>query len=97
MSEEQKIRIDKTLAGKILDIGGGGEGVISRVYRQQVTAIDNLQEELNEAPDICTKRVSMYAKKERQNGHSFVGSRVSRSYRDSLGLRSWGTAHLPRL
>lgn len=55
MAEEQKIRINKTLTGKILDIGGGGEGVISRVYRQQVTAIDNLQEELNEAPDICTK------------------------------------------
>ena len=55
MAEEHKIRIDKTLAGKILDIGGGGEGIISRVYRQQVTAIDNLQEELDEAPDICTK------------------------------------------
>ena len=55
MAEEQKIRIDKTLTGKILDIGGGGEGIISRVYRQQVTAIDKLQEELNEAPDICTK------------------------------------------
>ena len=55
MAEEHKIRIDKTLAGKILDIGGGGEGIISWVYRQQVTAIDNLQEELDEAPDICTK------------------------------------------
>ena len=55
MSEEHKIRIDKALAGKILDIGGGGEGIISRVYRQQVTSIDNLREELDEAPDICTK------------------------------------------
>lgn len=55
MAEEQKIRIDKTLTGKILDIGGGGEGIISRIYRQQVVAIDNLQEELNEAPDICRK------------------------------------------
>lgn len=55
MSEEQKIRIDKILTGKILDIGGGGEGVISRVYRQQVTAIDTCQEELDEAPDICAK------------------------------------------
>ena len=55
ITEEQKIRIDKTLKGKILDIGGGGEGVISRIYRQQVTAIDNLQEELDGVPDICTK------------------------------------------
>ncbi len=55
MSEEHKIRIDKTLTGKILDIGGGGEGIISRVYRKQVTSVDNLREELDEAPDICTK------------------------------------------
>ena len=55
MSEEHKIRIDKTLTGKILDIGGGGEGVIGRIYRRQVTAVDNSQEELDEVPDICGK------------------------------------------
>lgn len=39
------------LHGTILDIGGGGEGVIGRLYGAQVIAIDNSQEELNEAPN----------------------------------------------
>lgn len=38
------------LQGSILDIGGGGEGVIGRLYGPQVIAIDNRQEELDEAP-----------------------------------------------
>lgn len=49
------IRLQKTLDGSILDIGGGGEGIIGRVYGARVTAIDNRQEELDEAPDNCTK------------------------------------------
>ncbi len=40
----------KELDGKILDIGGGGEGVIGRLYTSQVVAIDNNQAELDEAP-----------------------------------------------
>ncbi len=44
------IRLIKELDGKILDMGGGGEGVIGRLYREQVTAIDNCQEELDVAP-----------------------------------------------
>lgn len=44
------VRLEKTLEGSILDIGGGGEGVIGRLYTDQVTAIDNRQEELDEAP-----------------------------------------------
>lgn len=51
----QRIELKKELAGRILDIGGGGEGVIGRLYGQNVTAIDNSQEELDEAPDTCTK------------------------------------------
>ena len=39
------------LCGTILDIGGGGEGVIGRLYGAQVIAIDNSQEELDEAPN----------------------------------------------
>lgn len=39
------------LQGSILDIGGGGEGIIGRLYGPQVLAIDNRQEELDEAPD----------------------------------------------
>ena len=39
------------LEGSILDIGGGGEGTIGRLYGTQVIAIDNRQEELDEAPE----------------------------------------------
>lgn len=45
------IELFRELNGNILDIGGGGEGIIGRLYREQVTAIDNRQEELDEAPD----------------------------------------------
>lgn len=45
------IKLEQDLQGKILDIGGGGEGIIGRLYRGQVIAIDNRQEELDEAPD----------------------------------------------
>ena len=50
-----KIKLDNLLKGKILDIGGGGEGVIGRIYQQQVIAIDNDQEELDETPNVCKK------------------------------------------
>lgn len=45
------LKLDKLLTGPILDLGGGGEGVIGRIYREQAVAIDNRQEELDEAPD----------------------------------------------
>lgn len=45
-----KIVLNKSIKGKILDIGGGGEGVIGRLYGKQVLAVDNRQEELDEAP-----------------------------------------------
>ncbi len=51
------ITLRKTLTGRILDLGGGGEGVIGRVYGGQVTAIDTRQEELDEAPDGFEKVV----------------------------------------
>lgn len=50
-----KIQLDSSLRGEILDIGGGGEGVIGRIYRQRAIAIDNCPEELDEAPDVCKK------------------------------------------
>jgi ribosomal protein S18 acetylase RimI-like enzyme len=37
-------------AGAILDIGGGGEGVIGQIAGDRVVAIDRLREELEEAP-----------------------------------------------
>lgn len=49
------IEIDSDLKGSILDIGGGGEAVIGQMYGNRVTAIDNCQEEIDEAPDCCTK------------------------------------------
>lgn len=45
------IQLNRDLEGKILDIGGGGEGIIGRLYRGQVIAIDRCQAELDEAPD----------------------------------------------
>lgn len=45
------ISLDKTIKGTILDIGGGGEGIIGRIYKSQVTAIDNRQDELDESPE----------------------------------------------
>lgn len=44
------ITLKKEFNGKILDIGGGGEGVIGRLYTNQVVAIDIRQDELDEAP-----------------------------------------------
>ena len=34
------ISLKKRLHGRILDVGGGGEGVIGRLYPRQVVAID---------------------------------------------------------
>ncbi|MGM9680844.1 MAG: class I SAM-dependent methyltransferase [Eubacteriales bacterium] len=60
----------KELSGNILDIGGGGEGIIGRLYREQVTAIDNRQEELDEAPNVC-KKVLMDATDLKYEANSF--------------------------
>ena len=50
-----KLILKNELCGSTLDIGGGGEGIIVRVYKEAVTAIYNMQEELDEAPDCCKK------------------------------------------
>ncbi|MDO5650311.1 MAG: class I SAM-dependent methyltransferase [Gallicola sp.] len=52
-----KLKIYEDLAGSILDIGGGGECVIGQIFGDQVIAIDNRQEELDEAPNCCEKRL----------------------------------------
>lgn len=52
-----QIKLERNLSGSILDIGGGGEGVIGRLYANQVIAIDNRQEELDEAPAGFEKRL----------------------------------------
>ena len=50
------IEIKKDLNGSILDIGGGGEAVIGKIYRDKVTAVDNRPEELDAVPDCCAKQ-----------------------------------------
>ncbi|WP_066502685.1 class I SAM-dependent methyltransferase [Abyssisolibacter fermentans] len=60
---EQKINISKVRReGYILDIGGGGEGVIGQLYGEQVVAIDPLESELEEAPTTGALRIIMNAK-----------------------------------
>ena len=50
--ETQNIDLDDlTVQGKILDIGGGGEGIIGQVLGDKVVAIDKSKEELEEAPE----------------------------------------------
>ena len=51
------VALKRELGGSILDIGGGGEGVIGRMYGSQVIAIDVSREELDEAPAACVKIV----------------------------------------
>ena len=47
--------LTQALTGSILDVGGGGEGIIGRRYGSAVTVIDHCQEELDEAPCSCQK------------------------------------------
>ena len=49
--DDAMIRLNRDLEGKILDIGGGGEGVIGRLYQERVVAVDCCQKELDDAPD----------------------------------------------
>lgn len=44
------IILERDISGRILDLGGGGEGVIGRVYGRAVTAIDIHPDELEDAP-----------------------------------------------
>jgi ubiquinone/menaquinone biosynthesis C-methylase UbiE len=50
--EDQYIELhDFDAEGLILDVGGGGEGVIGELKKDQVIAIDKNRQELEEAPD----------------------------------------------
>ena len=48
-SRSTKITIDSIPDGSILDIGGGGEGIIAQIGNERVTAVDRLQTEIDEA------------------------------------------------
>ena len=55
-TEKQHIDLcDLEIPGRILDIGGGGEGIIARRFGDKVIAIDALKEELEESPDVGLK------------------------------------------
>ena len=55
-TSRQKINISNIhFSGRILDIGGGGEGVIARHSKERVVAIDIRADELAETPDLGLK------------------------------------------
>ena len=64
------ITLEKELNGRILDIGGGGEGIIGRLYTDQVVAIDIRQSELDEAP-MGFEKILMDATDLKFNDNSF--------------------------
>ena len=56
--EQQYVDIsDIELAGRILDIGGGGEGIIGQLKGEMVISIDPDKAELEEAPCSSIKIV----------------------------------------
>lgn len=57
--DEQSIRVDDfSSAGWVLDLGGGGEGVIGRIKPRCTVAIDMYPEELKESPPGPLKMVA---------------------------------------
>ncbi len=57
-TELQHIIIEKNdFIGKILDVGGGGEGIMGKVYGEQAVCIDKLQDELDETKNEAEKIV----------------------------------------
>lgn len=57
------INLEKEFKGSsILDIGGGGEGFISRIYGRDVIAIDISKDELIELGDVESIRIVMDAR-----------------------------------
>ncbi len=45
----QTVKVQKIPKGTIVDIGGGGEGIIAQIGKERVTAVDKLESEINEA------------------------------------------------
>ena len=62
--------------GLILDIGGGGEGVIGQLKGQQVVAIDLLKQELDEAPGQPLLKIVMDARELKFTDASFSTATV---------------------
>ncbi len=57
-TELQEIIIDKKeFNGIMLDVGGGGEGIIGKVYGKKAVSIDKLENELDETQNEAVKMV----------------------------------------
>lgn len=57
-TDKQVIELEPfSINGKILDIGGGGEGVIGQLFGEKVISVDLDEEELEEAPSKNLKIV----------------------------------------
>ena len=54
-TRSQKIIIDSIPDGSVIDIGGGGEGIIAQIGNERITAIDKNQSEINEAKPNAPK------------------------------------------
>jgi ubiquinone/menaquinone biosynthesis C-methylase UbiE len=62
-SERQTVKLDRfDCKDWVLDIGGGGEGVIGQLLGQRVIAIDPLKRELEEAPETKSLKIVMDAR-----------------------------------
>ncbi|MFW9903514.1 MAG: class I SAM-dependent methyltransferase [Candidatus Thorarchaeota archaeon] len=51
----QKITIESIPDGSVIDIGGGGEGIIAQIGNEKITAIDKNQSEIDEAKPNAPK------------------------------------------
>ena len=51
----QKISIESIPDGSVIDIGGGGEGIIAQIGNERITAIDKHQSEIDEAKPNAPK------------------------------------------
>ena len=51
----QKISIESIPDGSVIDIGGGGEGVIAQIGNERITAVDKHQSEIDEAKPNAPK------------------------------------------
>ncbi|MFX0124004.1 MAG: class I SAM-dependent methyltransferase [Candidatus Hodarchaeota archaeon] len=49
LTQPEKITIDSIPDGSVIDIGGGGEGIIAQIGNERITAIDKRQSEIDEA------------------------------------------------
>jgi ubiquinone/menaquinone biosynthesis C-methylase UbiE len=57
----QTVKIQKIPNGTIIDIGGGGEGIIAQIGKEKVTAVDKLQSEIDEGKPNAPEAIWVHA------------------------------------